>query len=58
MGEAGQRHAMTHNSWKSIAAQMEDLYETVRSAAAARYGGWRRAILSAPAPTSPRSLGS
>jgi glycosyltransferase involved in cell wall biosynthesis len=58
MGEAGQRHAMAHYSWKSIAVQMEDLYETVRSAAAARHGGWRRAILSAPAPTRPRSLSS
>jgi len=58
MGEAGQRHAMAHYSWKSIAVQMEDLYETMRSAAAARHGGWRSAILSAPAPTSPRSLRS
>jgi glycosyltransferase involved in cell wall biosynthesis len=29
MGEAGQRHAMAHYSWTSIAAQMENLYESI-----------------------------
>jgi glycosyltransferase involved in cell wall biosynthesis len=31
MAEAGQRHAMTHYTWSSIAARMQDLYESVRS---------------------------
>ena len=30
MGEAGQRHAMAHYSWASIAVRMEDLYESLR----------------------------
>jgi glycosyltransferase involved in cell wall biosynthesis len=30
MGEAGQRHAMAHYSWTSIACRMEDLYESLR----------------------------
>jgi len=30
MGEAGQRHAIAHYSWTSIAARMEDLYEGLR----------------------------
>jgi glycosyltransferase involved in cell wall biosynthesis len=30
MGEAGQRHAMAHYSWKSIAVRMEDLYGSLR----------------------------
>jgi glycosyltransferase involved in cell wall biosynthesis len=30
MGEAGQRHAITHYTWSSIAARMQDLYEGVR----------------------------
>jgi glycosyltransferase involved in cell wall biosynthesis len=30
MGEAGQRHAMAHYSWPSIAVRMEDLYESLR----------------------------
>ena len=30
MGEAGQRHAMAHYSWTSIAVRMEDLYESLR----------------------------
>ena len=30
MGEAGQRHAMALYSWTSIAARMEDLYESLR----------------------------
>jgi glycosyltransferase involved in cell wall biosynthesis len=30
MAEAGQRHAMTHYTWSSIAARMQDLYESVR----------------------------
>jgi len=30
MGEAGQRHAMRLYSWTSIAARMEDLYESLR----------------------------
>jgi glycosyltransferase involved in cell wall biosynthesis len=30
MGEAGQRHAMAHYSWTSIAVQMEDLYASLR----------------------------
>jgi glycosyltransferase involved in cell wall biosynthesis len=30
MGEAGQRHAITHYTWSSIAARMQDLYESVR----------------------------
>jgi glycosyltransferase involved in cell wall biosynthesis len=30
MGEAGQRHAIGHYSWTSIAARMEDLYESLR----------------------------
>jgi len=29
MGEAGQRHAMAHYSWTSIAARMEDFYESL-----------------------------
>jgi glycosyltransferase involved in cell wall biosynthesis len=31
MGQAGQRHALAHYSWTNIAAQMEDLYESVMS---------------------------
>ena len=30
MGEAGQRHAITHYSWTNIVARMEDLYECLR----------------------------
>jgi glycosyltransferase involved in cell wall biosynthesis len=30
MGEAGQRHAITHYTWSSIAARMQGLYESVR----------------------------
>jgi glycosyltransferase involved in cell wall biosynthesis len=30
MGEAGQRYAITHYTWSSIAARMQDLYESVR----------------------------
>src|SRR5205823_9651599 len=30
MGEAGQRHAIGHYSWTSIAARMEDAYESLR----------------------------
>jgi glycosyltransferase involved in cell wall biosynthesis len=30
MGEAGQRHAVEHYSWASIASQMEDLYQGLR----------------------------
>jgi glycosyltransferase involved in cell wall biosynthesis len=31
MGEAGQRHAMTHYSWAFISARMEALYESLTS---------------------------
>jgi glycosyltransferase involved in cell wall biosynthesis len=31
MGEAGQRHAMSHYTWASISACMEELYESLRS---------------------------
>jgi glycosyltransferase involved in cell wall biosynthesis len=31
MGEAGQRHALAHYSWTNIAAQMENLYESLMS---------------------------
>jgi glycosyltransferase involved in cell wall biosynthesis len=31
MGEAGQRHAMTHYTWTRISARMEGLYESLRS---------------------------
>jgi glycosyltransferase involved in cell wall biosynthesis len=31
MGEAGQRHAMTHYTWAGISARMEELYESLRS---------------------------
>jgi len=30
MGEAGQRHAMAHYSWTSVAVRMENLYEGLR----------------------------
>ena len=30
MAEAGQRHAMTHYTWSSVADRMQDLYESVR----------------------------
>jgi len=30
MGETGQRHALAHYSWTSIAARMEDFYESLR----------------------------
>ena len=31
MGEAGQRHAMTHYTWARISVRMEELYESLRS---------------------------
>jgi glycosyltransferase involved in cell wall biosynthesis len=31
MGEAGQRHAITHYTWAGISARMEELYESLRS---------------------------
>ncbi len=31
MGEAGQRHAVTHYTWAGISARMEELYESLRS---------------------------
>ena len=31
MGEAGQRHAITHCTWARISARMEELYESLRS---------------------------
>src|SRR5262249_18333729 len=36
MGEAGQRHAMTHYTWAGISARMEELYESVTSRNSAR----------------------
>ena len=30
MAEAGQRHAMTHYTWSTIAARKQDWYESVR----------------------------
>jgi glycosyltransferase involved in cell wall biosynthesis len=30
IGEAGQRHAMTHYTWAGISARMEDLYKSLR----------------------------
>jgi hypothetical protein len=29
MGEAGQRHAAAHFTWGHVAAQMEDLYNSI-----------------------------
>jgi glycosyltransferase involved in cell wall biosynthesis len=31
MGEAGRRHAAAHFTWGHVAAQMEDLYNSIRS---------------------------
>jgi glycosyltransferase involved in cell wall biosynthesis len=31
MGEAGQRHAVTHYTWAGISVRMEELYESLRS---------------------------
>jgi hypothetical protein len=31
MGEAGQRHVMTHYTWAGVSALMEELYESLRS---------------------------